>query len=226
MKLADLIPDPDALIALPPDELGRRMLPLLAAWPQEGKQLQLVQFLPSRAAVAPSQDYLGYALDHRQPQIETAVREAWAWLESQTLLISDTRFDQGVSMLSARAQKLAKEPPASGGTPAADGEISEEGAKARFARWDEIGLDRIKHDLLNGGHQLVGGPPSVRALAWEWVRMKEAGPPKISDGPVQAVTSQAQKPPEVLSLKPTIYGVGIDLKEAWRRLRAWWKAAK
>ena len=28
--------------------------------------------------------------------------------------------------------------------------------------------------------------------------------------------------PEVLSLKPAIYGVGIDLKEVWRRLRAWW----
>jgi hypothetical protein len=159
MKLVDLIPDPDVLIALPPDELGRRMLPLFAAWPHEGKQLQLVRFLPSRAAVAPSQDYLGYALDHRQPQIETAIREAWARLERQALLIPDTRFDQGVSMLSTRAQQLVKEAPAAGATHPADGEISEEGAKARFSRWEEIGLDRIKHDLLNGGHQLVGGPP-------------------------------------------------------------------
>jgi Predicted nucleotide-binding protein containing TIR-like domain len=38
----------------------------------------------------------------------------------------------------------------------ADGEISEEGRQQ-----------------LNGGRRLVGGPPQVRALAWDWVRMKE-----------------------------------------------------
>jgi TIR domain len=108
MKLAELIPHPDDLIALPPGELGRRMLPVLLAWPHDGKQLQLVQFLPARAAVAPSQDHLGYALDRRTPQIEIAVREAWAWLEGQGLLIPDTQFDHGVSMLSTRGHKLAK----------------------------------------------------------------------------------------------------------------------
>jgi len=45
-----------------------------------------------------------------------------------------------------------------------DDEISEEGKQARFARWEEIGVDAIKADLLAGGHQLVGGPPSVRKL--------------------------------------------------------------
>src|ERR1700704_2828047 len=98
MKLADLIPDPDALIALEPDELGRRMLPVLAAWPHQGKQLQLVQFLPSRANAAQSQDNIGYPADHRAPQIEIAIREAWAGLEGQALLVPDARFDHGVSM--------------------------------------------------------------------------------------------------------------------------------
>jgi len=55
----------------------------------------------------------------------------------------------------------------------ADDQISEQGRQERLARWEQIGVDRIKADLLSGGHTLVGGPPAVRALAWEWVRMKE-----------------------------------------------------
>jgi hypothetical protein len=33
--------------------------------------------------------------------------------------------------------------------------------------------------LLNGGHHVVGGPPQVRELAWEWVRMKKASKPRL-----------------------------------------------
>jgi hypothetical protein len=109
MKLTDLIPNPDDLIAMSAPELGARMLPLLAAWPHNGRQLQLVQFLPSRAAAAPSQDYLGYAVDHRTTKIETAIREAWGWLVGQALLIPDTSFGDGVYILSRHAEKLAEE---------------------------------------------------------------------------------------------------------------------
>jgi len=35
-------------------------------------------------------------------------------------------------------------------------------------------LDQVKNDLLNGGHHVVGGPPQVRELAWEWVRTPTA----------------------------------------------------
>ena len=52
-------------------------------------------------------------------------------------------------------------------------QINEEGRQARFARWEQMGLDRVKADLLSGGHREIGGPPAVRELAWEWVRMKE-----------------------------------------------------
>ena len=47
-----------------------------------------------------------------------------------------------------------------------DDEITEEGRRERFARWEQLGLDQVKHDLLNGGHRVVGGPPQVQALAW------------------------------------------------------------
>ncbi len=63
-----------------------------------------------------------------------------------------------------------------------DDAISEEGKSQRFARWEEIGVDLIKADLLAGGHQLVGGPPAVRDLAWEWVRRKEAESPEPEHG--------------------------------------------
>lgn len=53
--------------------------------------------------------------------------------------------------------------------------IDEADRKARFDRWEKLGLDRIKSDLVQtGGIRDVGGPPEVRELAWEWVRMKEA----------------------------------------------------
>jgi predicted nucleotide-binding protein len=54
------------------------------------------------------------------------------------------------------------------------GEISQEGRKARFEMWEKLGVDRVKADLINGGHQLIGGPPQVTELAWEWVRLKES----------------------------------------------------
>ncbi len=52
-------------------------------------------------------------------------------------------------------------------------EIREEDRRARFERWEQLGLDQVKADLQTGGHRVIGGPPSVRRLAWEWVRTKE-----------------------------------------------------
>jgi hypothetical protein len=47
MKLADLIPNPDVLIALEPEELGLRMLRALATWEHEGNPMELGRLLPS-----------------------------------------------------------------------------------------------------------------------------------------------------------------------------------
>lgn len=91
----------------------------------------------------------------------------------------------------------------------ADDQISGKGRQERFARWEQIGVDRIKADLLNGGHALVGGPPAVRDLAWDWVRMKE-----------REVERRAE---QIIALKPSIYGVGIDLRALWRKV--WGKRA-
>jgi hypothetical protein len=147
-----------------------------------------------------------------------------------------------------------------------EGEISEAGRKARFEQWRRLGLDRVKHDLLRGAHRLVGGPPQVQELAWEWVRIKEAEAaravarqlspwPSIEDtlsgrdptiehivkslgisqetplpsprakdvAPALVDAEPEEKRREVLILKPTLWGIGIDLKEAGRRLRRLFK---
>jgi hypothetical protein len=63
--------------------------------------------------------------------------------------------------------------------------LDEAARKARFERFEKLGLDRVKSDLTQtGGIRDVGGPLEVRELAWEWVRMKEkeaaAGAPQAS----------------------------------------------
>jgi hypothetical protein len=48
----------------------------------------------------------------------------------------------------------------------------------RYEKWEKLGLDRVKSDLVNtGGIREVGGTPDVKDMAWEWVRMKENKPP-------------------------------------------------
>lgn len=41
----------------------------------------------------------------------------------------------------------------------------------------------VKHDLLNGGSRVVGGPPENREAAMAWVRRKENKPPKAPAKP-------------------------------------------
>jgi hypothetical protein len=136
-----------------------------------------------------------------------------------------------------------------------DDEISEAGRQARFAQWEKLGLDEVKQDLATGGYRLIGGPPQVRALAREWVRIKEVeqlrtvsealglstnpaidalglreteldrlvnaaiGSSGSDHAPARSAPAPEEKTVELMTLKPTIYGVSIDLKEAGRRIR-------
>ena len=95
MKLSDLIPDPEALIAREPDEPGLRMLPVLGRWPQY-EQLELGTFIASVAGDPRLAGNRPASLGHHPPrhrtEIEQALREAWAWLEGQALLIENPRY--------------------------------------------------------------------------------------------------------------------------------------
>jgi uncharacterized protein (TIGR02391 family) len=110
MRLADLIPDADTLLAFEPSELGLRMLPVLHHWPKH-EALQLTSVLRSVLGDPASRHRQSqYPLSHVQ-RIDVALRTAWGWLEGQAYLIPDPRFfGREVLMLSPRAQELAKEP--------------------------------------------------------------------------------------------------------------------
>lgn len=103
---------------------------------------------------------------------------------------------------------------------AVDDKISERDRRTRFERWEKLGLDQVLHDLRNGGHRVVGGPPQVRQLAWEWARMKEQERQAVTvgSGPAPKTIPQA----DLIMLKPEIWGISVDLKETWRRIKAWW----
>jgi uncharacterized protein (TIGR02391 family) len=114
LRLVDIIPDPDALLALEPDELGLRLLPVLATWRQQGAQLQPNQFIPSIVGSANNPDYPAQYPSNRRAEIEQALREAWAWLEGQALLVHDPGWmgPHEIRKLSRRAKRLAAEPDA------------------------------------------------------------------------------------------------------------------
>ena len=74
----------------------------------------------------------------------------------------------------------------------------------RITRWAQLGVDVVKHDLLNGGYRFVGGPPEIRDQAWRWVRYEEA----------RKRESEAVAQP--ISIKPGAFGVSFDVVKLWR----------
>jgi predicted nucleotide-binding protein len=54
-------------------------------------------------------------------------------------------------------------------------DMYDERQSARIERWEELGPDRVRADLIaTGGIREVGGGPGVADAAWEWLRMKES----------------------------------------------------
>jgi uncharacterized protein (TIGR02391 family) len=110
VRLVDVIPEADLLCAFEPDELGLRMLPVLAEW-RPYDPLTLARFL--QVVHGTPQAPGGYPPARRR-EIEDAIREAWAWLEGTALLIEAPGFQQpnSVRSLSRRAWQLARVPDA------------------------------------------------------------------------------------------------------------------
>jgi hypothetical protein len=105
MHIADLVPDDSVLIALEPDELGLRILQVLAAWSPHTSQIDLANFVSGALQ--------GFRSSNQRQDIGDALREAWAWLEGQGLLLQDPRYiGGGLRILSRKARRLAKEPSA------------------------------------------------------------------------------------------------------------------
>lgn len=107
-SLIQLIPNADVLCALEPDELGLRMLPALASWPAH-QLLTCGDFVRSVAQFRGFPALPSHYPPNRAATVDLAVREAWAWLEGQALLIDDGKHSPAiVRLLSRRAHQLAK----------------------------------------------------------------------------------------------------------------------
>lgn len=81
-------------------------------------------------------------------------------------------------------------------------EREEKSHAARFTHLDRLGLDRVKHDLLNGGFRWVGGTMEQQEEAWEWVRMKEG---------------EAKKP-DVSLLERVLVNIVNKADESWKNI--------
>lgn len=106
MHIADLVSDADVLVALEPEELGLRILQVLVTWPPfQNDQVCVTVFVKGALQ--------GFAATQRHSGIAQALREAWAWLEGQALLIQNPGYFGGeLRVLSRKAQRLAEEPTA------------------------------------------------------------------------------------------------------------------
>lgn len=110
MNLFDLIPDSDALAALEPDELGLHILRVLGSWPaHQPEQFDLGTFINSALGNPRTPAHDPYPASDRGV-LEEAIREAWAWLEGQGLLLQSPQYQHTFKILSRRAKKLAKDP--------------------------------------------------------------------------------------------------------------------
>ena len=108
MKLVDLIPDPEAVLALEPEELGLRILQVLVSWPPQHMRPELIFFITSELG-NPQHSNQGPYPANQRGAYAGAIREAWAWLEGQALLLPDPQYvdrGAGLRILNRRARQL------------------------------------------------------------------------------------------------------------------------
>jgi len=161
--LSSLIPTADELLAMDMESLGPIFLTHLKSYEgvsgntvfQNGK-LHLGNLLKEyeTQGYGPSRRPLEYG--NRQPEVNKAVKEAWAWLGKEGFLTPEGHDWWSISR---KGEKLLQQ-------------------YAREEQWEKLGVDVVKQDLMNGGGvRFVGGPPENREAALAWVRRKENKPP-------------------------------------------------
>jgi hypothetical protein len=72
---------------------------------------------------------------------------------------------------------------------------------AREEQWEKLGVDVVKHDLMNGGTRFVCGPLENREAASAWVRCKENKPPKTPAKPGYMALISESRLAELRALK-------------------------
>lgn len=108
-ELHAIIPDPDAVLALEPEELAGKLLFFLRTRNVEPWRPLSVQDLVSELVYEDRPKGVeGYPQDRWQ-ELSLAVAEALAWLEAQGLLIPHPQHGPGYSALSRRARRFESE---------------------------------------------------------------------------------------------------------------------
>jgi uncharacterized protein (TIGR02391 family) len=108
VHLVEIIPDPDAVLALEPDELGLRILGVLDSWSPQ-TQLHLRMFIDGALGRAQTPSSSPYP-QIRRSELQEAITEAWFWLIGAALLIPSPQYAGGeIMILSRRARRLARE---------------------------------------------------------------------------------------------------------------------
>jgi len=107
-ELSRAIPDVEVLLNLEPEELGAKMLFLLRGRPKgqfHGNNLNLELWSREYDQMRPRYP------DTRKREVDQAFWEAWAWLESQGLIVGSdsSNASNGWRVMSRRAQKFENE---------------------------------------------------------------------------------------------------------------------
>lgn len=103
MHFRDLLPDPNVITSLEPEELGLRMLRTFPAFAGSSFGADIGGYVMWALGDWHSP---GYASGDRQ-QIERSIREAWAWLEASVLLVPKDDINRTPRKLSRRGERLA-----------------------------------------------------------------------------------------------------------------------
>jgi uncharacterized protein (TIGR02391 family) len=105
-ELINAVPDVEALLALEPEELGVKLLFLIRVWQEQREEMFTLMGMSSELWAFPP---VGSQYPReRQFEILLALREAWAWLEAQGLIIpaEEPNGRNGWRVLSRRARKF------------------------------------------------------------------------------------------------------------------------
>lgn len=103
MTLIDLIPEVDQILAMAPQELARVLLKLC---PDQGIFIKSSIGCPAQAFI----HAVNWYPLQRQADVDTAIAEAWAWMEVNLLVLSAPPPNTSHSMLSRKGRLLKAEP--------------------------------------------------------------------------------------------------------------------
>lgn len=120
----------------------------------------------------------------RQQEVNRAMMEAFNWLVHEGHLTPNPQQPSGDWFTTSRSgEKLLQQ-------------------QTREAHREKLGVDVVKHDLINGGIRFVGGPLENREAAMEWVRRKENKPPKVPAKPRYLTLVSESRLDELRALTP------------------------